>query len=153
MNTNKEGSGLLIIIILMSGLILYLGTMWRATAYLVDISLLREQYEKEYVSTFGLMHWTISLAKNNFDIIQKKASSPLEIKFDSWPPNSTINRYAGTVEFVSIDENTVTICARIKNESHTCCGLKCNLVRTITQKEDEEPQYHFALSDWQHVSK
>jgi len=153
MNTNKEGSGLLIVIILMSGLILYLGTMWRATAYLVDISLLREQYEKEYVSTFGLMHWAISLAKNNFVLIQKKASSSLEIKLDSWPPNSTTNLYAGKVEFVSIDENTVSLCTRIESEFHTCCALKCNLVRSVAQKEGEEPQCHFAVSDWQHASK
>ncbi len=154
MNTNKEGSGLLIIIILMSGLMLYLGTMWRATAYLVDISLLREQYEKEYVTTFGLMNWATSLAKNNFDMIQKKAGPSFEIKLDSWPPNSTTNQYVGSVEYMSIDENTLSLCARIENESHVGCALKCSLVCSVTQKEgEEEPRHHFVLSDWQHVSK
>ena len=143
MKNNKEGSGLLIIVILMSCLILYLGTMWRATAYLVDISLLREQYEKEYVATFGLMNWTVSLVKNNFDMIKQKSSPSFEIKLDSWPPNST-NQYAGRVEFVSIDENTLSLCACIENESHTCCALKCSLVRTVTQ---------FTLRDWQHAAK
>jgi hypothetical protein len=146
MEKNKEGSGLLIIIILMSGFVLYLSSIWHATVHLAHISLLREQYEKEYSATLGLMNWAIDLTKTNFDIISNEASTEINLK---WPPKSK-NSFDATVTFEKLDEKHIAICARTTHESQANCILKASLARQIIEKDEAMLQYQYSIHDWRH---
>jgi len=147
MKTNREGSGLFIVILLLSGLMLYTLSIWQATAYLSNISLLRVQYEKDYCATLGLINWAVALTKTNFDALITQPATTLSFK---WPPTdkqpSTVKQYNATVEITTDDAKSISLCAQLKDNQENSCVLKARLKRTVLDGD----HYQYVLSDWQY---
>ncbi len=150
---NKPGSAFLILLFIMMSLLLYVGTVWRTTSYLVEISLQREKYEQRYLAAYALLQWSLALCKQEFDTIQQKTTTnPLVIPIKKWPPIESA-LYSGTIEFTQKNMDHLEVCVHLSDSSQNIVrSLSCTVERSINDLEQEDtnkkPTAHYRVYDW-----
>lgn len=140
----------------MMALLMYVGTVWRTTSYLADISLQKEQYERHYLSAYALMQWSLALCKQEFDTIQQKTiTNPLVIPIGKWPPIEKAE-YSGSIEFTQKNIDNLELCVHLSDSSrNNLRSLSCTVERCLDDQGQEgvnkKSAVHYYVRDWKIV--
>ena len=121
--TKKNGSALVTILLVMTIVLLYTASIWRATCLVHEVALANQEYEQLYWANVGLMHWAQALCKHNFEsllLLCKDRSQELII--DKWPPQKK-NGKKGIVSFTN-KENAIALKTHIDQGKKITCTLK-----------------------------
>lgn len=141
MKKNIQGSALIILLIMITGLLIYTGIVWRTTAYMVDISLQRERYECQHGAAYALMQWSLALCKHNFDSIQHACAGSLVIPLKKWPPKES-SPYHAQIECANRSENVLTIVVKLFEEQSS------DHVRSLSCCLERNEQNFYKIFDW-----
>jgi hypothetical protein len=153
MSAKSTGSALLIMMFIMMGLLLYIGTVWRTTSYLSEISWQRQKYEQHYLATYALMKWVLSTCKQEFDTIQQKiGTESLVIDIKKWPPMEQ-SLGSASIEFIPKNAHTLELRTNLYDGQHNnYCSLSCSLEQVCTNQEaigdDKESLCHYRIFNW-----
>jgi hypothetical protein len=121
---DKQGSVILMVLMLLAVLTIAGFTVLRNNIFLVDGLLMREQYTKQYHATEGLMRYGIGLGTQYFDAL-KHYQKEITVEVGAWPLNTSL--YTGKLLFMP-NEQGIKIQALLEKENQTCCTITSLLV-------------------------
>jgi hypothetical protein len=130
--TNRHGFSVLIILLLMSMIIFLASNFVRSTIFLVDISMEREEYERRYQATIGLLNYGIAMIyQSGEQFFFPSDNQEITITFQSWPLGIQ-NPYQAqlTIKPDETLEGAVVITADLFKQGQSCC----NITKTISNQ-------------------
>ena len=124
--TKKNASALVTILLVMTIVLLYTASIWRATCLVHEVALANQEYEQLYWANVGLMHWAQVLCKHNFEqILFLCKDKSQELIIDKWPPQKK-NGKKGIVSFTNKEdiEDACVLITHIDRGKKIRCTLK-----------------------------
>lgn len=150
---NKDsGSGLFIVIFIMSILVIFITNVWRNTTYTYDLVLAKGAYEQQYRQVEGLMNYAIALCKKNYGALyasSSRESTPLVIFLKSWPQNSAQEKgdYSGKICITLLDKGLL-IAVELLKDAQEVGKVSCELKKRKNKKDNVSYQQLFSIHNW-----
>lgn len=136
----REGSTLLMVIMITSIVAVCAINMWRSSWYATDLARTRVLYEQQWRAAEGLLNYGISVAHKNYEGLKERArlqEYTTELHVTQWPAGDG-NMYDGVIGFV-VDKDRVQIRSALCTHAKELCVVQCAL-----HKEGAA----FVITDW-----
>lgn len=130
----KQGSVILVVLMILSVLAIVGFTILRNTSFLLDGALAREQYIKHYYATEALMRYGISIGQCYFDQF-KKQEKEITININAWPLDNSLE--TGKLSYMP-DKYGIKIQSLLEHNKDIICIITCTLVHN----------QNFEVRDW-----
>src|SRR5216684_5051338 len=110
---NKQGSALLMVLLITSLLSLYFFNYMKMSIYSNSLAQKREHYEWRYWVTQALLEWGIHWIKENS--LKEQNNEPSTLFFDRWPPASS-KKHSGLLTFKHENNKILVTASLIEKE-------------------------------------
>ena len=119
----RQGSVILVVLMMLAVLTGIGFSVLRSTSFLLDSTLSREQYTKQYYATEALMRYGISLGERYFNVFKEGQQ---EIDIGAWP--SANASFQGKLLFTP-EKDGLAIKALLNEHRQVCCSIICLLTQ------------------------
>lgn len=135
-----RGSTLVMVLCVMTAITMVATVALRNSAYGLDLSLQRLQYEQQFRAVDGLMQYAIAATQENYDSLSR-VEQPIVIPFDAWPPMHNQAPYKGTI-IIKAQEG-ILLRAELARSGGLVCALCCTVLRI-----EKGGKQDFYVSNW-----
>lgn len=125
----QQGSVVLMVVLLMSILLVLCSSMWRTTAYVIDIVVKKQEYMQNKWATRGLLNCGIIACQKDFAAVHKRVSQqggnisiPLRSYTLSLPQ---LKNYTPTLVFAVQGDDALQVTAELRAGDHAVCAQSC----------------------------
>lgn len=153
MIASKEGSSLLLVLIVVSAVMLCVTATWKSASLMFDIVLKKQKHEQLFRSTEGLLNYGIAICKDHFSQLimeGQKGNNDCVITFAQWPVGNS-DDYKGSVRLIS-EQNRINVYAKLFTLDNTVsCSLSC-VVQAEVADNEEQNIAALHVNDWKYLT-
>ncbi len=150
---NKDGSVVLILIIISAIILLYFINGQQSCEFLMLANLKKYKFDKQYRVTESLCNFAIVNCFNNFDQlieqnVEQNSSQILTLYNGPWPSDSKI--FTGIAKINVKDPKIFIETQTIQQKTNDVCSIKCCLISEEIESPDSKKMIKkISLVDWQ----
>lgn len=156
MKPTTEGSILLILFIVLTIITLWVAGIWRSTIYMNNLILAKQQYERQFRLTEGMIEFGIGAAQYLYKRWEHVPVSSAVCIFPQWPPSNKgylsddLSAYSGKI-VVRKKVQQMRVRAQLLKEDSVVMTLQSTLKfidQNLTKTSDENLQKKMIITNW-----
>ncbi len=147
----KQGSSVLLVLLLTTVLIIWSTSLWRNTTHMMDIVHKRYQYEQLFRVAESLLNYGIVWCRehvNDLLLDDKEKKKDHIIDVGLWPPGMH-EQYEGTLQ-INVKNMCINLCAKLRNDNRVIYAMHCTL-EAITKRVGKDNKHQatmIKIRDW-----
>lgn len=147
---NKNGSCLLMLVIISSVVLIYYTNSWYSTSLIESLSYKKYKYEKKFRLAESLYKYGLMICINNINILINQNNKSINIYNSAWPPNSS--DYFGNFKIILIENDKIKIeVMLIEKSSNDIFKITSTLLVEELQENTKSKKKNlkkFTILDW-----